>query len=407
MQLPQRLLPVVLPLLAATSTVGCFVGPRAFQASHAAHNEALRTRIDEELLLNLVRLRYRDSPLFLQVGSVVTQFQLRGALGASGSLPTAGASVLDVDVGVNWSEQPTYTFQPLVDDDFVRRLLTPIDLELVVLLQRSGWSIERVLRLTVQSLGGLLNAPTASGPTPTGAPTFERFLRAVRNLRELQRAGRMQFVYESVSASPSIAIDEGSVAAADLVAAAGQGLRFEVAGERGTEAVLVGDRRHPVLLVAPPTADDDPAAELAHLFGRPVDATRYDLLEAPWTPGPIAPDGELPIVTRSLLGVFFYLSHGIDVPAEHVERGLVTVTRDAAGAVFDWRELTAEVLRVHVSASAPSGAAIAVPYRGHWFYIDDADLESKTTFALLIKLFNMSAGTSFGSGPTLTLPIGG
>jgi len=396
-----------LALFAATCTTGCLVGPPAFRASHAANNEALRTRIDEELLLNLVRLRYRDSPLFLQVGSIVTQFQLRGGVGASGSLPTAGASVLGVDAGVHWSEQPTYTFQPLVDEDFVRRLLTPIDLELVVLLQRSGWSIERVLRLTVQSMGGLLNAPTASGPTPAGAPTFERFARAVRSLRELQLAGRVQLAYESAPAPHSIAIDDGNVSAADLLEAAGQGLRFELAGDEDTRAVLVEQRRQPVLLVAPPDDDDDPAAELADLFGRSRDATRYELREAPWTPGPVDPRGELAIVTRSLLGTFFYVSHGIEVPAEHVERGLVTVTHDEAGDVFEWRRVTADVLRVHVSADVPAGAAIAVPYRGHWFYIDDADLESKTTFALLVKLFNMSAGTSSGSGPTLTLPISG
>jgi hypothetical protein len=51
-------------------------------------------------------------------------------------------------------------------------------------------------------------------------------------------------------------------------------------------------------------------------------------------------------------------------------------------------------------------AAVAVQYRGSWFYIDDADLGSKATFSLLSQLFALQAGKVAGIAPLLTLPLG-
>ena len=95
------------------------------------------------------------------------------------------------------------------------------------------------------------------------------------------------------------------------------------------------------------------------------------------------------------------------MPEAHAEEGLVTVTHDPEGRVFDWRQLTGDLLRVKTSAGRPKSAAVAVPYRGHWFYVEDSDLDSKSTIALLIELLNMSADSDLAGAPTLTLPVGG
>jgi len=47
-----------------------------------------------------------------------------------------------------------------------------------------------------------------------------------------------------------------------------------------------------------------------------------------------------------------------------------------------------------------------VRYRGTWFYIDDADLNSKSTFGLLSYLFYLQAGDIKTFTPALTLPLG-
>ena len=43
--------------------------------------------------------------------------------------------------------------------------------------------------------------------------------------------------------------------------------------------------------------------------------------------------------------------------------------------------------------SRPDRAFVSVHYRGHWFYIDDADLDSKTTFDLLPHLVSLQSVT--------------
>lgn len=84
-----------------------------------------------------------------------------------------------------------------------------------------------------------------------------------------------------------------------------------------------------------------------------------------------------------------YLSHGIDVPPEHVEEGLVTATFDAEGAYFDWARLSGDLLRVSACKHRPKHATVAVRHLGYWFYINDDDLQSKSTFKLLMELNNL------------------
>lgn len=89
------------------------------------------------------------------------------------------------------------------------------------------------------------------------------------------------------------------------------------------------------------------------------------------------------------------------------EQGLVNVTRHADGAPFDWAAMTDGLMQIRASDAYPQQAAVRVRDRGHWYYIDDADLDSKSTFSLLVQLFALQAGGSEGARPVLTLPVGG
>jgi hypothetical protein len=48
--------------------------------------------------------------------------------------------------------------------------------------------------------------------------------------------------------------------------------------------------------------------------------------------------------------------------------------------------IAGRVFRVKSSPVEPEAAYVRVLYRGHWFYIADADLNTKTTFSLLTHL---------------------
>ena len=151
---------------------GCTnLGPRALRAGRNDYNVAIQQTNDEQLLLNLVRLRYRDTPLFLEVSSVTTQFAF--SAGATGSATIrSGPDQGGLGASLAYAEEPTVAYTPLQGEDFVERFLAPISLDTILLLYHSGWSFDRVLRVAVQHLNGLENASSASGPTPARHPIF-------------------------------------------------------------------------------------------------------------------------------------------------------------------------------------------------------------------------------------------
>ena len=103
------------------------------------------------------------------------------------------------------------------------------------------------------------------------------------------------------------------------------------------------------------------------------------------------------------------MSHGIHVPAEHASAGLATMTRDPGGAPFDWRQVMDGLFRVHSikSDKRPPNAHAAVPYKGYWFYIDETDQDTKSTFPLLVEFSRLELAGKAGPGPVLTLPVSG
>ena len=67
---------------------GCAsVGPDMLKVERINYNVALQNMNDEQMLLNLVRLRYRNTPIFLDVASISTQFTIEAVLEAGAELP--------------------------------------------------------------------------------------------------------------------------------------------------------------------------------------------------------------------------------------------------------------------------------------------------------------------------------
>jgi len=376
------------------------VGPKAVRGARMNYNEAIARTGDQQLLLNLVRLKYRDTPLFLEISSVSTQYNLEWSAGASQSFTdtdtltggvasaaeAAASSVTNglsgkgtrsrsltrqrvdtdssgMDVGVGFYERPTITYSPLQGEQFVTQLLSPIPLDRLMLLSESGWSVSRVFRTCLQELNGLDNASSASGPTPSYVPEYEAFREVTKLLRRLQVRGAVDFVQRVDADSERAQLE----------------MRFKSGGGDSEDAEAF--RRQLRL---------DAAAD-AYLLSQSV----YD-----------ANTKVLALRPRSLMGVLHFLSQGVEPPEGHVESGLVTQTQYDDGSPFDWAEVTGDLFRVQSQGSPPADAFVKVRYRGRWFYIEDSDLESKTTFGLLTTLFKLQSGDVKSLGPTLTLPVG-
>ncbi len=391
---------------------GCVAGPTALRASRINYNQAIQETTSEQLLLNLVRLKYRDVPFFLEVSSVSAQFTFNGSLDASVSInENIGPNPRNPDVygisgGVGYAERPTITYAPLQGEDFVERLLSPLSIDTILLLARSGWSLDRVLRMTVQRINDLDNASNASSPTPIVAPTFEEFRQMTHLLRQLQMAGAVQIGYETSETEVSDPIAADSISPRDVIDALQSGYRLRRT-DQGGEFVVTTTTTTPVLEIVQAWMTSDEVSELLEMLNLQPGRSRYALTVAAGAPQTAGPYESLAVETRSLMGVLFYLSQAIEAPKSHEKLGWVTRTVDENSERFDWAKVTGDLFQVRYQASRPAHAAVTVRYRGWWFYIDDSELNSKSTFALLSQLFALKAGGAKAEGPVLTLPVGG
>jgi len=105
---------------------------------------------------------------------------------------------------------------------------------------------------------------------------------------------------------------------------------------------------------------------------------------------------------RSMLQVFSAYASFIDVPESHVSQKRVVATeQDPLAAAVGFPPL----IQVHTGTSKPADAFAAVPYREHWFWIEDSDIHSKSTFFFLMILFSFTErGASGQAVPILTVP---
>ena len=144
----------------ALAVAGC-IGPTAMRATHGQYNEAIRVITAEQMLRNLVRIRYGQSLVFLNVTSVSTQFSMDHSATIAGTInegPTSfNPDTLGLGASANFSERPTITYQPLTGEDFVSRMLAPIGLDIAVMMTAAGWGPERVFQTITYQINGVEN----------------------------------------------------------------------------------------------------------------------------------------------------------------------------------------------------------------------------------------------------------
>jgi hypothetical protein len=274
--------------------------------------------------------------------------------------------------------------------------------------------VSSIVRLWVERLNGVPNAPTASGPPRDVPPDFARFLRVAELLQTAQdrELASVRAVERLVPVGGPLPAE--AVTAAAAVEAAKNGLEYR-RHEDGKSWVLVRRQRGLAVEVSPGAEASPELAELFGLLNLVPGQRRYEIVEAArGSPDPARfptpPTAELSVVPRSTAQVYFYLANGIEIPAEHLCAGLVQLPEDAEGKVFDGRELTRGLFEVHACKGhkPPANAYVAVRYRGYWFYLDDRDQESKATFALMLHLtrLDFAGQRPRGIRPVLTLPAG-
>jgi hypothetical protein len=226
----ERLLGFWVAALVAGSLVstGCQIGPGRLKVANSHYSHAVRVATAEQLLVNLVRLRYRDGAMYLAVTDITTQFEFNTALDVNGSVMTqGGADSVGIGGGISYSERPTISFSILGGETFQKRILSPLGVVSISLLAESGWRGDRVLQVTAERMNGLQNAPIASGPTPGTVPDYEGFLEAIRIMRTLRIQRLLDFEYETRREPISAPLPAASIDGEHTVMAIQAGVEFE------------------------------------------------------------------------------------------------------------------------------------------------------------------------------------
>jgi hypothetical protein len=390
------------------------------EKTHGRYNEAVRRVDEEQLLRNIVRMRYNETPLDLNVSSIAAQYALDGTAEAkpffdvpnpAGNTFRPFSRILP-DVTVSGANRPTITFVPGDTGDAIQRFLTPISAETLIFLFQTSWPVSTVTRLWVERLNGVPNAAAASGPPRPEPPDFVRF-RRVAELFQLIRDQKLATIHpEERVAEVGGPLPAQAVDASALVEAAKNGLEYRP-HEDGTSWSLVRKERRLVVEVVPEVIGHPAMVELAMLLNLQPGLGRYEVVMAPGIvpdpllfPGP--PRADLELSTRSTAQVWFYLANGVEVPPEHLAEGVAIAPVGPDGALFDSRAVTDGLFTVHAGAGhkPPKTAYVAVWHRGYWYYIDDRDQASKATLALVLAVSRLDFARMQPAAPFLTLPVG-
>ena len=393
-------------------------GPRSLQQSRLEYNETIKSTTEEQMLLNIVRLRYTDTPSSLGVSAIAAQFERTQTLGLMPFFTASGADINQSFTSVlpqaqiTHADRPTFSFTPLDDQEFTRKLFTPLPLDGIVYLAKTTWPIATVFRLYLENLNWVPNGQTASGPTPATAPEFSNFRNGVEALQVLQEKGQIVFGVEDRSEPAGSPLPAASITAGDVIEAAKNGFEYR-RDTNGKTWSLIRKSQQPVLRISPDAINSPEWLIVTQIFKLKPGLHKFDITQEALSPFPVTyPSegvGKLDLETRSMLQTLYFVSHGVEVPGEHLTQGLAKQTYDKSGKPFDWNKITTGLFTVFhkFGSERPATARVAIPYRGYWFYIDEADQDTKATFSLLVELSRLELNTKAGASPILTLPVGG
>ena len=342
---------LVATLIVALLLGGCAsVGPSSVSRDRFDYNGEVARSWKEQTLLNIVKTRYLDIPVFLEVAQIVSGYTLESAvsLGATDYSSGAASDILSLGAQGKWTDRPTITYTPLTGAQFNRNMLTPIPPAAVLFMMQAGWPVDVIFRIVVSSINGI----------DSGGAEAVRYEQLLKRMRALQKA---------------------------------QVLGMRVQADRPEQQVVVLFFRQRAL-----TGEQEAMLkEVRDMLGLAPDRREFSVAFGAVP----AHDGEIALLTRSMIQIFVDLGAYVEVPEADLSEGRAPPGPAPAAA-------GAGQLRVKYSRERPANALVMVKHRDGWFWIDDRDLESKRIFAVVMLFSTLSESGARESLPLVTIPAG-
>lgn len=334
---------------------GCAMAPRTIARDRFELTAAISESWKHQMLLNMVKVRYGDAPVFLDVASVITQYALETEVNVTASWMAPlniNANTLGVGGSGRYADRPTITYAPMTGENFARRLMRHIPISSFLSMIQTGYPIDLVFRLCVHSINGIQNSFGGSARARDASPEFFPLL---ERMRRVQSSGAIGMKLTKVDKDESVT------------------LFFRVKADRET----LGD-----------------IAAIRHVLGLDPQAEEFRVVYGTLS----ASDKEIAILTRSMFEILVDLASYIQVPEVHA-----TEKRASPGPMDTGDPL----IRVRSSFESPADAFVSVAYQGYWFWIDNRDLPSKRLFSSLMLLFTLVETGGKEGVPIVTIPAGG
>jgi hypothetical protein len=323
---------IVIGLVMVALASGCrSMGPQKMVSERFDYNAALADSWKTQALLNIVRIRYTDWPVFLDIEQIVSQYTWEAVGVAKHVLKTpfhGENDQLELGMTGKFSERPVVMFKPLKGSQYMKSMLTPPRPAAVLALVYTGWSAEQMFKVMIHSVNGFGNTQVERGAQHQPDWVFGRFIRL---LADYQRSDALIIAVTTRKAPES--------------------RREAVATSLQFLPELVNDASRKELL------------EVKALMG--LDATT-NTFAVEW--GAVPPDNKtLVMETRSVLQVMVELSATVEVPQHEIEEGRVPKLRPRPKVNMSGID---PLMEVRSGDKAPADAFVACQYRDRWFWID-------------------------------------
>ena len=338
---------------------GCtHIGPKAVAVDRFDYSTAIADSWKQQTLLNIVKLRYMDLPVFVDVASIVSGYSLQTGVNVGGTVSSEKAiqgNFAAAGAQAIYTDRPTITYVPMTGEKFLHGLITPIDPKNIFFMLQTGYAADFILALTVESLNGVRNRSVTAGAVRDADPEFKR---ALQLLREVQTTGAY-------------------------------GMRVEADKAKGSAAVLFF--RHEDV----PADILEKVSEIKRLLKLPADQQKYVLTYSPVR----GAENELAVNSRSMLQILAAFATYIDVPEAHLKEHRAVPASENMPS-----EGRQDVVRIHSGREKPADAYAAVQYRDHWFWVDDRDWKTKRALTAVMFFFTLADTGVAEQLPLITIP---
>jgi hypothetical protein len=342
-------------LVAALGATGCqTLGSGSVPRDRLGYAGAIAESWKEQMLLNIVKQRYLDTPVYLDVSSVISSYSLATDISLGATIFPRASTGNNASLGASgtFTDSPTISYAPLTGERLVNALLRPIPPETVFAMISGGRRTDFLMQATVRSINGIYSTTTSSPAARSEDPQFSRLVEAIGRIEQAGALG--------------LRIDKHTDQTATFIA-----FHRDLGPEVETDIQLVKE-----MLRLDPKRD-----EFRLVFGS---SRRPD---------------EIAMTTRSIQQVLGELATGVEVPEQDIAEGRATARGRAAA------DSATALMRIRAGAERPPDAFAAVLYRNHWFWIDDRDLGSKRMFVFLTMFMSLTESGALPQAPVLTLPV--